>query len=429
MFKNKKTYLIPIVGFAIIIVISAMLLCLPICNKTGVSFKDALFVATSGLTTTGFTKAPIMAEYTFWGLLILTILMEIGGLGFIIFISFFESIRNKKMKMSDIIVINDSISSENYGSVKKHSIFLFKLMIKIQVFGIILLSLFFVPQYGFLKGICYSTFLCISAFSNTGFDLFSGNSLYSYRENIFIQLVLSLIMLLGSVGIFLIEDIENNKTHKFNRLKLQSKLVIIYSIILIFIPTFIMMKTEKNVSFINGFFMSISARSTGFSTVDLKNFSMGNKVLYIILMIIGGAPASTSGGIKIMTLAIVLATVISTIRGEENTVIFWKKISNNFVRKAFTILTIFLVAIFTFSTILYNTNTIHALNSVFEVTSAITNTGLSITDLNELTIYGQFLLMFIMFLGRVGPLTMVMVFVNENSKDKFVEYPTENIIL
>lgn len=429
LLKGKKTYLIPMFGFALIILIGTMLLALPCCNYGNVSLKDNLFVATSGLTTTGLLKSPIIINYSFLGQLVLAVLMEIGALGFIIFASYFWSIKNKKLKMSDMILINDSISSDSYASIKDHSKFVFKLMTRAQIIGIILLSFRFVPMLGVFRGIWYSIFHSISAFSNTGFDLFSGNSFYNFRYDIYVQVVLSGLMIIGSMGILVIEDIKNNKFKQFKRLKLQTKVVLVYSIFLLLIPAIIISVTEENVSFANAFFMSASSRSTGFSIVDLKNFSIENKIILTILMFIGGAPASTSGGIKIMVLAIIISTIISTLNGKNETVIFWRKISDSYIKKAFTIFMLFVCIIVIACFGFVYLNPMNILEIVFDSVSAVTNTGLSIMDFENLNLYGEIIFIILMFIGRIGPLSLVLTFIKGNARDKFIEYPSENVIL
>ena len=193
---------------------------LPICNNKSISFKDALYTAISGLTTTGFTKGSLVSQFNFAGQLVLAILMEIGAMGFIIFVSYFWSIKNKKIRMSDIMVINDNISNDSYASIKEHSIFIGKLMLKVQIAGTVLLSIKFIPLLGFFKGIWYSIFHTISAFSNTGFDLFGG-SFEVFNNDLYVQLVFVLLMVIGSIGVFVIEDLRNNKYRDFSRLKLQ----------------------------------------------------------------------------------------------------------------------------------------------------------------------------------------------------------------
>lgn len=426
MLKNKRTYLIPIIGFAFIIIVATIILSLPVCNYKEISLKDALFASTSALTTTGLTKAPLIKQFNFLGQLILAILMEIGAMGFIIFISYFWSIKNKKIKMSDIILINDNISSDNYATIKEHSIFIGKLMLKVQLWGVIFLALKFIPMLGIIKGIWYSIFHSISAFSNTGFTLFD-DSLTNFVNDIYLQITMVILMLLGSIGILAIEDLKNNKSKKFSRLKLQTKIILTYSTFLVFVPVLIMKILDPNLSIVNCLFMSATTRSTGFSVINVSNLCVENKIMLIILMFVGGSPTSTSGGVKIVSIAILLSTIIATLKGKQETVMFWRKIPNSLVRKAFTIFMIFIFILFITSIIFNHFDNIGMLNIVFESVSAITNTGLTITDYSTIKLSSEIILMLLMYIGRVGPLTMVLAFINEDKKN--IEYPSEDVIL
>ena len=426
MLKSKRTYLIPIIGFAFIIIVATIILSLPICNYKEISLKDALFASTSALTTTGLTKAPLIKQFNFLGQLILAILMEIGAMGFIIFISYFWSIKNKKIKMSDIILINDNISSDNYATIKEHSIFIGKLMLKVQLWGVIFLALKFIPMLGIIKGIWYSIFHSISAFSNTGFTLFD-DSLTNFVNDIYLQITMVILMLLGSIGILAIEDLKNNKSKKFSRLKLQTKIILTYSTFLVFVPVLIMKILDPNLSIVNCLFMSATTRSTGFSVINVSYLCVENKIMLIILMFVGGSPTSTSGGVKIVSIAILLSTIIATLKGKQETVMFWRKIPNSLVRKAFTIFMIFVFILFITSIIFNHFDNIGMLNIVFESVSAITNTGLTITDYSTIKLSSEIILMLLMYIGRVGPLTMVLAFINEDKKN--IEYPSEDVIL
>ena len=429
MLKYKKTYFIPIIGFALIILIGSILLYSPMCNIGNVSYKNCLFIATSGLTTTGIVKGPLITQFNFTGQLILALLMEIGAMGFIIFVSYFWSMKHKKMKMSDIMVINDSISGDDYSNITKHSIFIGKYMFRVQVIGTILLSFIFVPIYGF-RGIWYSIFHTISAFSNTGFDLFGSQSMIVFDNNFLVQIITIFLMIMGSLGILVIEDIKENK-FKYSKIKLQTKIVLFYTFVLITIPMILMCILDSDMSILNALFMSVSARSTGFSVVDLNTISFESKAILAVLMFIGGGPTSTSGGIRILTFAILVSTVISTLRGKNETIIKWRKISDVTVRRAITIFTVFslVIIIATFSFIRVNEMYVNVGDIIFDNISAISNTGLSLIDFNNISLGGDIVLMIVMFVGRVGPLSMLLAFVNDNPKDKYIQYPIENIVL
>ena len=428
MLKTKRTYLIPIIGFALIILIGSILLYCPLSNKGNVPFKDCFFISTSGLSTTGIVKGALFEQFTFFGQVILAILMEIGAMGFIIFVSYFWTIKHKKMRMSDIMVINDSISGDDYSNIKKHSLFIFKYMFRVQVLGIALFLIKFWPMFGFVKGTWYSVFHTISAFSNTGFDIFGANSMKFFSGDIYIQVVTILIMTLGSLGILVIEDLKDSG-FKLNKLKLQTKIVLFYTLILLLLPTLFMKLFDMNITILNSLFMASSARNTGFSVVDIESLSFESKSILAVLMLIGGGPTSTSGGIRILTLAVLIATIRSTLRGKEETIIGWKKIPEVTIRRALTIVSVFVFAIIVASFVFFGFNDISMGDIVFDNISAISNTGLSLIPSNNINLIGDVVLISLMFIGRVGPLSMVMVFMNTDPKDKYVQYPSENIVL
>ena len=194
---------------------------------------------------------------------------------------------------------------------------------------------------------------------------------------------------------------------------------------------FLMKLLDSDMSILNLLFMSASARSTGFSIVDLSSVSFETKSILAVLMFIGGGPTSTSGGRRILTFAILIATIFSTLRGKNETIIAWKKISEGTVRRAITIFTVFalVIIIATFAFIRINEKYVNVGDIIFDNISAISNTGLSLINYEDISIGGDIILMIVMFIGRVGPLTMLLAFVNGNPKDKYIQYPIENIVL
>ena len=426
MFKGKKTYLIPIISFALVILIGAVLLTIPSFNNINISFADALYTSVSGVTTTGLLKGNMIAQFNFGGQLVFAILMEIGALGFVIFVSYFWSIRNKKISMSDAMVINDSLSGDNTGSIKEHTLFIGKLVLIIQLAGTILLAIRFVPLLGFFEGLWYSIFHVISAFSNTGADLFGENGIRVFVNDFYVQIVLILLMVAGSFGVFAIEDIKNTK--KFSKFKLQTKIIIVGTIFMLVVPTILLKLIQPEISLTNGLFLT-AARSTGFNILDISKFNSAAQVIIMVIMFVGSSPASTGGGVKLVTMAVIISTLISTLKGKEETIIFWRKIPNYTVRMAFTIFTLFSVSIFIALILFMNYNNIGIEKILFDCISAISNTGFSLISPNELNSVGSLVLMALMYIGRIGPLSLVLVFVNKDNKEKFVEYPEEKVIL
>ena len=430
MLKKKKSYLVPIIGFSLMMIIGAFLLYLPISNKTEISFKDALYVSISVISCTGLSKVILIEQFNFLGQLIIAILMEIGALGFVVFISYMWAKKDKKIKMSDIMMVNDNISGDNYNTVREHSLFIFNVMFKVQLLGTLLLSIRFIPEYGFFRGIWYSIFHTISAFSNSGFDILGNNSMFNFRNDIYTQLILVSLMVLGSIGILAIEDLKKHKFREFKKLRLQTKIILICSVILIIVPTILFKILEPQISTMNSLFMAATTRSTGFSIVNLAEFSDTSKLLMTILMFIGGSPTSTAGGVRVVAIAIIVATVIETFKGRTNTIIFWKKIPDIFVRKAFSIFAIFLVVLLIMISIYsYNNENIELIDITLECVSAVTNTGLSTINGATVNFVADIIIMILMYIGRMGPIALIAIFVNDEPKDKLVDYPTENVIL
>lgn len=430
MLKKKKSYLVPIIGFSLMMIIGAVLLYLPISNKTEISFKDALFVSISVISCTGLSKVVLVEQFNFLGQLIIAILMEIGALGFVVFISYMWAKKDRKIKMSDIMMVNDNISGDNYNTVREHSLFIFNVMFKVQLLGTLLLSIRFIPEYGFFKGIWYSIFHTISAFSNSGFDIFGNNSMFNFRNDIYTQLILISLMILGSIGILAIEDLKKHNFREFKKLRLQTKIILICSVILIIVPTILFKILEPQISTINSLFMAATTRSTGFSIANLAEFSDASKLLMTILMFIGGSPTSTAGGVRVVAIAIIVATMISTFRGRTNTIMFWKKIPDIFVRKAFSIFAVFLVVLLIMISIYsHNNENIELIDITLECVSAVTNTGLSTINGTTVNFVADIIIMILMYIGRMGPIALIAIFVNDEPKDNLVDYPTENVIL
>lgn len=431
MLKKRKSYVVPLLGFVLLSFVGGILLYLPVCNIKEISLHDALYTSISTVTGTALLKTSIIEQFSIIGQVVILLLMEIGALGFIVFISYIWAKRDKKMQMSDIIMVNENTSGDtNYNSMKEHSTFVFNLVMKVQILGMILLGIKFIPEYGWQKGIWYSIFHSISAFTNVGYDILGTNSLCNYKSDIYLQVVLIILMLLGSIGIFTIEDLKKYKFKKFGKLKLQTKIILVYSLIFTVVPAVLLKIFEPQLTILNSIFMSLTARSAGFTLINLESFSTASKLLLMVVMFIGGSPASTSGGIRVVVPAIIIATVISTLRGRENTIIFWKKIPNLVVRKAFVIFTIFLMLSIISSLLLaYSNESASLLELIFETVSALTNAGLAVSATTSVNIFGDILLLLLMFIGRMGPLAMVMAFINEEPVDKLVEYPTENINL
>lgn len=287
MLKKKKIYIVPILGFLIAILMGAILLSLPICNNKPISFIDSLFVATSGICVDGFTTVVISEQFNFLGQLIVLILNEIGALGFMSFIIYILTVKNRKLKISDIILAGDSINDDMYAHVKKRIKHIVEYTVVIELIGAILLSFGFVPIFGLKKGIWYGLFHSVTAFCNAGFDLMSTTSLSYFRNDIYMNIVFMVLIILGGIGFFVMEDlIECIKTKSFKKLKFQSKLVLSTTGILLVLSIILIKIMEPKFTLLESAFTSVTLRTAGFYTVSLKNCSEATKIIAIILMFI-----------------------------------------------------------------------------------------------------------------------------------------------
>ena len=429
MLKSKKSYFIPIIGFALIILVGSIILYLPISNKLPNTYETAFFTALSGTTTTGLTKVSLYDQYTFFGQLVISIMMEVGAMGFLIFISFFWTIMNKKIKISDMIAINDSLSSDNIGMFKEYSIYIFKIIMRIQAMGIILFAIRFIPAYGLLKGLWFSVFHAISAFANSGYDLMGKNGFIRFQDDVYMQVVTILIMFSGSIGILTLEDLTSNIKNRFKEVKASTKILLFGTSIVVIVPTILLKVFEPDLSILKCLFMIVSSRSTGLSIVKVSDFSIKSLLMIIVTMFIGGAPTSTAGGVKIVSIVIIIATIIATLRGEDETILFWRKIPQLTVRRAFTIFFLFLIILFIAGTVLYFNTDYDLIQIGFDIVSAISNTGYGLINYTHSSIVTDITMMILMFIGRVGPLSMVLAFVRNVNDKKYFKYPEENIIL
>lgn len=429
MFKRKREYLIPVLGFLFIILVGAIILYLPCCTIGTANFIDTLFTSTSATTTTGFSLNDISTKYTVLGKIIIAILMNIGAVGFISLIVVIVKLKNRRISLSNMKVINDSISDDNYLNLKDEVFNIVKYVAIIEIIGAFLLAIKFIPEYGMLKGIGYSLFHSISAFSNTGFDLLGENGFIKYNKDIYIRLVIIILMILGGIGFLPINDYINNKSKKFKKLKLQSKIVIIYSFALILISTIGLKIFEgSNISWLNALFMGATARNTGLYTVSVSTMTVPSKLFILILMIVGGAPGSTAGGIKVVVFAVLEAVVITTLLGKKEVVLFWRKIDENTIRLSVTILAMFIVIILIATMAIVALNNFGLFDVLFACVSGISSTGLSSTSMQILNNAGKFILMTLMFIGRVGPLSILAIFTPEVNNEK-INFPEEKLIL
>lgn len=343
----------------------------------------------------------------------------------------------KRVSLRERLIIKEQFNSNQRSGIVRLSNRVIKYTVIIEVAGAILLSLYFVPKFGIRNGIIYSIFHSISAFCNAGFDIL-GNSLIGYNEAPIVIYTLSFLVILGGIGFSVLREVY--EIRKFKKFSLHTKLVLQSTGVLLFIGfvLFILLEfnngaTIKNLSWfgkINAtWFQAVVPRTAGFQSVNYSLVKDSTLLVTIILMFIGASPGGTGGGVKTTTIAVIVASVISVVKGSDDTEIFDRRIENNIIKKALAIFTValLLVLIASFTITVLQPN-IRFIDVLFEVTSAFGTVGLGVGVSDHLHVVGKLILCFIMYVGRLGPLTLLYT-INIKQKHKSIRLAQDDVIV
>ena len=430
MSKQKKVYKMPILGFLLIIAITTALLRLSICNKMPIQTIDTLFEAASAVTATGSSVKDLSQQFTFWGQLILLLAMEIGAVGFMMFFSVLFLMSKRKMKLSNTLFLSNEINTSNYAILKSKAIKIIQYTLLIEAFGAYFLSFRFVPLLGVKQGVWYSIFHAVSAFCNVGLDLFGNESLSMFADDLYTNCVFMVLMFLGSLGFFVLEDLIGwFCTGRKSKIQVASKLILSVSWMIIVIGTILLKIFNPEISFLQAIFSVVTARNTGLYTVDMKTLSEMNKFLISAIMFIGGAPGSNAGGIRVVVFAILILTTIANVRNREEVVVFYRSIEDKIIKKAITIfcLDFGIVLCGVFGMMLTDKQSF--LDTLFYMISTFSNTGLTTFDLTELSFWGKCISIFVMYIGKIAPVTFILLFLPTNDKKSGIKYPNMDTML
>jgi trk system potassium uptake protein TrkH len=449
--KKRSVKLSPVqilsIGFASLIFIGAVLLSLPISSASGesTSFIDSIFTATSSVCVTGFANLDTGSHWSYFGKTVIIILVQIGGIGFMSFATMLAIILGKKITLRDRLVLQESMNTFNMQGLVKMEKYILAFTFITEGIGALIFSTEFIPRYGWLKGIYYSVWHAISAFCNGGLDLFGTIdnpfvSLAGWRGNPLVLLTFATLIAIGGLGFLVWADIYNYKVSR--KLSLHSKVVITMTLVLIFGGALLIYilecnnpQTMRDLSTVdkitNSLFTSISHRTAGMSTISTIDMMPVSRLLTIILMFIGGSSGSTAGGIKITTVAIIIMTIVCTIKGKEETEIFKKRVSKGLVLRSFLIVTLglFLIMLATVLLLMTESNSAFTLEYLlFEATSALATGGLSLGVTPFLSDIGKVFIILLMYTGRVGPLTVALS-LGKYKKNSSVRYPEGKILI
>lgn len=448
-----NTNLIILNGFLVALLVGTILLMLPVSSASGngTDFITALFTATTSLCVTGLVVVPTYAYWSIFGKVIILILIQLGGLGIISFTIGFLIIIGKKISLKERKMIQESYNLDSAQGVLKILRKIFGITVKIEGIGAILYSIQFIPEYGIVKGICYSVFHSVSAFCNAGIDIIGNDSLVKYHGNVLVNFTTVMLIICGGIGFIvwldiggIISEIRNKKLspNKFiERMKLHTKLVLITTAILVgggflFILLFEYNNPDTlgNMTFGNkclaALFEAVTLRTAGFITVPQAGFRDGTFMIMCGMMIVGGSPFGTAGGIKTTTLALIFLLTWSTIKGKEDIEVCRRRINKQNVRSAVAIGTIVLSILAVAIMALSFTEDAPLKVITFEAVSALGTVGLSMDFTVSLTAIGKLIIIVLMFFGRVGPITIAMAMAGRARKDrKITNYPEKRVMI
>lgn len=440
--RKIKLYLIQspfrmiINGFLLVILLGSLLLMLPISSRTGAvtPFLDALFTSTSAVCVTGLVIHNTATYWSTFGQFVIILLIQIGGLGVVTVTGAFAILSGRRIGLLQRTTMQEAIAAPQVGGIVRLFGFIIKTAALIEIIGTLLLFPAFYQDFGFLKGLSYAAFHSISAFCNAGFDLLGidapFSSLTAYATNPLVIVIISSLIVIGGIGFLTWDDIKTKK-HHLHKYRMQTKVILATSTLLIGFGTLYFYFGEfAHKPFgeraLLSIFQAITPRTAGFNTANLSALSETGQMVTIMLMIIGGSPGSTAGGIKTTTIAVLLSWAIAVFRRRENAHFFNRRIATQTVAYASTVLLMYLILFMAGALFISRLEHLPLLTCLFETASAIGTVGLSLGITPGLTPISHIILMGLMFFGRVGGLTLIFATISglDNSHAKL---PQERI--
>ena len=440
-------------GFLGVILLGAVLLYLPVSNTQPIAFTDALFTSATSVCVTGLVTVVPASQFTLFGKVILLLLIQIGGLGVIACGTLFLFLLNKKITIQERVVLKEAYGADRLGGIVRLVRKVILGTFAVEGAGAVLYAFQFIPEYGLVRGIGYSVFHAVSAFCNAGIDILGSSSLSNYVNNPIINVTTILLIILSGIGFTVWFDvIDNNrrlirgevpKRWWFTRLRLQSKLAIMMTVFLILAGTvFVFLAEYGNPDTIGelsmgqklmaSMFQSVTTRTAGFCTVSQGALHTESKLFCAILMFIGGSPGGTAGGVKTTTFAMLFLACLTFVRGGNDTECMGRKITVANFRTGFAVVMV-AFAVFiagTIAVLFLEPDSILLENVIYETASAVGTVGLTADLTPRLCRASQYVLMVMMYIGRLGPLTMALMFAGKtHPRDRIRSLPEEQIMV
>lgn len=452
MMSRLSTTQIVSIGFFGVIIVGALLLELPFASvsEKNTPFIDALFTATTSVCVTGLVTVTTAAHWTIFGKIVILFLIQLGGLGVITVMITGLLFLGRKITLKERLLIQQSYNLDTLQGLVKLILRIIKITLFIEALGAIAYCFVLVPKFG-ISGVGMAIFNSVSAFCNAGMDIIQDDSLESFVFSPIMNFMTMFLIILGGIGFpviwEIIDTVRSNKLKNISgkiiwkRLSLHSKIVITITIFLIFggaLLIFLLEYTNQKTigpmnignKIIASLFQSVTTRTAGFQTLPQQNFRDGTSFIFLILMFIGGSPAGTAGGIKTTSIALLLYTVVSVVKGRKDTEAFKRKISVENIRTALAVILISFSVLVTSTLLLLTFENGSFLDLLFEVCSAIGTVGLTRGITTKLSLIGKIIIIITMYLGRIGPITMALAFGNKRKVvGNMRELPEKNVII
>lgn len=427
-------------GYISTIIAGTILLLLPCSSRAGsVAFSDALFTSTSAACVTGLIRFDTWSTWTLFGQIILLLLIQVGGIGFMTLAIMIMTMTGKKIGLNPRVMMQNAISAPQVGGITGVARFVLKGTAIIEGIGALLLALYYIPKLGFAEGLWYGVFHSISAFCNAGFDLMGqfepGSSMVTLAGNWYVNTILMLLIILGGIGFFVWRDLLDQH-FRWKPLKLQTKIVLSMSAFLLFggaATIFLLeMGGEAYASMGIGkkilvsLFQSVTCRTAGFNTIDFSKMTSASHMVMIGLMLVGGSPGSTAGGMKTTTAAVQLLTVMAVFKGRKEVDVFHRSIEDSVVRTASCVVTIYMCLAMGTAVIISAVEGLPIVTVLFETVSAVATVGVTMGITGSVCMLSKVLLIALMIFGRAGSLTILCVF-STGTKKIQSKYPAEKV--
>lgn len=438
--KARLNALVLVIGFAVIIIIGAVLLRLPISGtERSLTWSEAFFTATSATTVTGLGVITTGQDLSLFGQFIVLLLIEVGGIGFITFSTILFSLIGRRIGITERVLLSQTLGVHKTGRIKHLVVRVLVITLSIQFIGGFLLFLRWAPELGPLDAAYMAIFHAVSAFCNAGFDLYAGTDtiLFGFGRDPYTLVVLMGLIMIGSLGLVAALDIIS--WFRTRRMMLYTKLTLVINAVilllgvpLLFIDELFAGTALRNMAVDERVWVSafnvVGSRTAGLTIIPMEDLSQASQLIIMVLMFIGGSPASMAGGVTTSTIAVLFVAVLSTVRGRPHAVVFGRTLPLETIAKAVSIMTVSTLVCFITTLVLIIGKDGALFKTGFEVVSAFSNTGFSLGSTGELNWFGRILIMFTMFWGRLGPLTLV-VLLAQREHPTLARYPEERIVM